>query len=140
MKRRVTSAVVAVFAIAALSGPAVAGAGDGPAAGKSADTLLRYITKGKLKADSRIEYRIVCTLDCNVTAISTLVLKGPNLSATSSGSFAAGQVIEVFVEPNRAARQAIKASGKSAQLKTKIRAIATATGETDSDARAYRFK
>ena|SRR5918994_1803576 len=140
MKRRVISAVVAVFAIAALSGPAVAGAGEGPTAGKSADTLLRYLTKGKLKPDSRIEYRVVCSLDCNVTATSTLVLKGPNLSATSSGSFAAGQVIEVFLEPNRAARRAIKASGKSARLRTKVRATAVATGETDADARAYRFK
>jgi hypothetical protein len=140
MKRRVTSAVVAVFAIAALSGPALAGAGDGPTAGKSADTLLRYLTKGKLKPDSRIEYRIVCSLDCNVSATSTLVLKGPNLSAISSGAFPAGQVIEVFLRPNKAARQAIKNSGKSARLKTKIRATAAATGETDSDARTYRFK
>ena len=95
MKRRVTSAVIADFAIAALSGPALAGAGDGPAAGKSADTLLRYITKGKLKPDKRIEYRIVCSLDCSVSASSTLVLKGPNLSATSAGAFPAGELVVV---------------------------------------------
>ena len=140
MKRRVISAVLASLAIVALVAPAMAGAGDSPTASKSGEELVRYLTKGKLKISKRIAYRLVCAADCNVSATSTLVLKGPNLSATSSGGFPAGQVIEVFLKPNKAARRAIIDSGSSAKLRTKIRATNIATGELDTDARTYRFK
>lgn len=141
VKRRVTAAVLAIAAIAALVGPAAAGAGAGPTARKSGEELVRYITKGKLKASKRIEYRVVCGADCALTATSTLVLKGPNLGpVSSSGQFTGGQAARVFLKPNKAARAAIKASGNSAKLRTTVRATDLVTGEVDTDTRTYRFK
>jgi hypothetical protein len=139
VKRRVTTLVLAVAASAALLVPA--GAGAGPSASASGEELVRYLTKGKIKVSKRMEYRIVCSADCSVSASTTLVLKGPNLGPISSaGQFPAGQIIEVFLKPNKAARNAIKASGNAAKLKTKIRATDVVTGEADSDSRAFRFK
>lgn len=141
MKRRVTAAVLGVAATAALVGPGAAGAGEGPTASSSGEELIRYLTKGKLKRDNRIEYRVVCAADCQITATSTIVLKGPNLGPISStGPFAAGQVAEVFLEPNKPARAAIRESGKSAKLVTKVSATNTLTGEIDTDRRNFRFK
>jgi len=139
VKRRVSTAAIALAATAALLAPA--GAGAGPTASKSGEELVRYLTKGKLKPAKRIEYRVVCAADCAITATSTLVLKGPNLGPiASSGQFPAGQIIEVFLKPNKAARAAIKDSGKAAKLKTKVNVTNLATGETDSDARSFGFK
>lgn len=141
MKRRVTAAVLGVAATAALVGPGAAGAGEGPTASSSGDELIRYLTKGKLKPDNRIEYRVVCAADCQLTATSSVVLNGPNLRpASSTGAFVAGQVVEVFLKPNKPARAAIRQSGGSAKLVTKVSATNTLTGETDTDRRNFRFK
>ena len=141
MKRRVTAAVLGVAATAALVGPGAAGAGEGPTASSSGDELIRYLTKGKLKPDNRIEYRVVCAADCQLTATSSVVLNGPNLRPVSStGAFVAGQVVEVFLKPNKPARAAIRESGGSAKLVTKVSATNTLTGETDTDRRNFRFK
>ena len=140
MKRRVTAAVLGVAATAALVGPGAAGAGEGPTASSSGEELVRYLTKGKLKRDNRIEYRVVCAADCQLTATSSVVLNGPNLRPVRlTGTFVAGQV-RFFLEPNKAARAAIRESGGSAKLVTKVSATNTLTGEIDTDRRNFRFK
>jgi hypothetical protein len=151
LKRRGTVGIVAAVAAAslALAAPVTAGAptagitpaGTVPVAGKSAETLVAYLTVGKLKPGRRIAYRVVCNADCQLTATSTLVLKGPNLGPISStGSFPAGVVAEAFLKPNKPARAAIKRNIGASKLRTSVTATAVATGETDTDKRTFRFK
>jgi hypothetical protein len=105
------------------------------------DTLLAYLTVGKLKPGKRITYKVVCSADCQLTASSTVILKGPDLGpVTSSGQFGANQVAEVFLKPNKPARRAIKANLGASKLKTKVRATNPTTGEVDTDTRTFRFK
>jgi hypothetical protein len=101
MNRHAKAVLSALCATAMLLVPALP-AGADPKAQASAEDLVTYLTKGKLKPAKRIPYRFVCSEDCFVTATSTLVLKGPNLGpVASSGQFPAGQVIEVFLKPNK---------------------------------------
>jgi hypothetical protein len=125
--------VVSIAALAAslTAAPAVA----------ETDTLLSYLTVGKLKPGKRITYQVVCSADCQLTASSTLVLKGPNLGpVTSSGQFGANQIAEVFLKPNKPARSAIKANIGASKLRTKVVAVNLTTGETDTDTRVFKFK
>jgi hypothetical protein len=113
----------------------------GPVAGKSGEELVSYLTVGKLKPGKRIAYRVVCSADCQLTATSTLVLKGPNLGPVSStGTFPAGVIAEAFLKPNKPARAAIKAHIGSSKLRTSVSATDLATGEVDTDKRTFKFK
>jgi hypothetical protein len=102
--------------------------------------LVSYLTAGKLKPGKRIAYRFVCSTACQVTATSTLVLKGPNLGpVVDTGMFGAGEVGAAFLRPNGAARDAIKDHIGASKLRTWLVAI-DATGATDTDTRTFRFK
>jgi hypothetical protein len=130
--------VVLAAAILVTAGPADAGSPTATAAGEE---LVSYLTKGKLKPGKRISYRVVCAAACQLTATSTLVLKGPDLGPVSeTGLFPAGQSVEAFLKPNKSARNLIKANLGASKLRTSITATNTATGEIDSDRRSFRFK
>ena len=132
MGRRGKATVVAAVSAALLAMAAPASAGE---------DLLSYLTKGKLKPSKRIAFQVVCNADCQLTATSTLVLKGPNLPPVSvTNVFPAGLIAEAFLKPNKPARQAIKDDIGAAKLKTSVTATNTATGETDTDRRTYKFK
>jgi hypothetical protein len=140
MSRYSKAALAALCATAILLVPALP-AGADPKAQASGEELVSYLTKGKLKPAKRIPYRFVCSEDCFVTATSTLVLKGPNLGpVSSSGQFAAGQVIEAFLKPNKPARTAITDNIGASKLRTSVTASSTLTGETDTDNRTFKFK
>ena len=125
---------------AVLIAAAPAGAGS-PTASASGEELLTYLTGGKFKAGKRIAYQVVCAANCTLTAESKLKMKGPDVGPIrSTGTFAAGQVAEAFIKPNKAARGAIKAKIGAAKLVTKVTATNTATGEVDVDSRIYKFK
>jgi hypothetical protein len=137
---RGTAAIVAATAAALLLWAAPAGAGS-PKAKASGEELITYLTKGKLKPGKRIAYQVVCAADCELSATSTLVLKGPNLGpVTAEGQFPAGQVAESFLKPNKPARSAIKSHLGSSKLRTSVTATNVLTGETDTDRRTFRFK
>jgi hypothetical protein len=132
-------AVVCAWSILAAAAPAGLAS---PTATASADdeSLVAYLPAGKLKVAKRISYRFECLTECQVTTASTLVLKGPNLGpVVDSGMFAAGQVAEAFLKPNRAARQAIRKHIGASKLRTSISAI-NAAGATDTDTYTFRFK
>jgi hypothetical protein len=119
--------------------PATAGI---PPATASADVegLVSYLTAGKLKPGKRITYRFSCSTACQVTASSTLVLKGPNLGpVVDTGMFAAGEVGAAFLKPNGPARDAIKDHIGASKLSTRLFAV-DATGGTDTDKRTFHFK
>jgi hypothetical protein len=104
------------------------------------DALVAYLPVGKLKVGKRISYRFQCLTECQVTASSTLVLKGPNLGpAVDTGMFSAGEVAEEFLTLNKAARLAIKSHLGAAKLRTSITASNVA-GLTDTDTRTFRFR
>jgi hypothetical protein len=104
------------------------------------DTLVAYLPAGKIKVAKRISYRFQCSAACQVTATSTLVLKGPNLGpAVDTGIFSAGEVGAQFLTLNKAARFAIKSHLGASKLRTSI-AATDATGGTDTDTRVFKFK
>ena len=142
MMRRGTA--IGVSAMIAFGGVgAAAPAGLAPAKATAAteyDSLVAYWPAGKLKVGKRISYRFECLTDCQVTATSTVVLKGPNLGPTvDTGMFAAHAIAEAFLKPNKAARAAIKAHIGASKLRTSISA-SNASGATDTDTRVFRFK
>ena len=104
--------------------------------------LVSYVTTGKLKLKKRITYKFVCSTECQVTATSTLVLRGPDVGPiVDTGVFPAGQIIEVFLKPNKSARRSIKRNLKASKLRTSVTAINPGPyGENDTDTRVFRFK
>jgi hypothetical protein len=104
--------------------------------------LLSYVTTGKLKLGKRIAYRLVCSTECQVTATTTLVLRGPDVGPiVDTGSFPAGEIIEVFLKPNKSARKSIRRHIGASKLRTSVTAINPGPyGENDTDTRVFRFK
>jgi hypothetical protein len=141
MRRGTAIGVSAVVALAGLG--AAAPAGLAPARAKAAteyDSLVAYWPAGKLKVGKRISYRFACASDCQVTARSTLVLPGPNLGpVVDTAIFSAGQIGRETLTLNKAARFMIASHLGASKLRTSI-AASTSTGQTDSDARVFRFK
>jgi hypothetical protein len=140
---RGTRKLIAGFGAAALmlAFAAPAGAGQDPQAQASAEELVRYLTKGKLKVKKVIRYRMVCSEDCQVTVRSAVKVKGPDPAPlVSTASFGAGQVFEATVEPNKPLRNAMKAKLGATRLKTSVAAVSTLDGETDTDKRTFKFK
>ena len=139
--RRGIAALATVGAGSILAAATPAGAGPPDATRAAEDEgLVSYVTAGKLRPKKRIAYGFVCSQQCQATAGSTLVLKGPNLGpAVDTGMFAAGEIAEAFLKPNKAARGAIKSHIGAARLRTSIMAI-TAAGVTDTDTRTFRFR
>jgi hypothetical protein len=134
--------IVGLTAASLLAAAAPAGAGAGePGAQSSAEPLVRYLTKGKLKVRKVIRYRMVCSEDCQVTVRSVIKVKGPDPSPlVSTASFPAGTVFEATVEPNKPLRNAMKANLGKTKLKSTVNAVSTLDGETDTDRRTYKFK
>ena len=99
--------------------------------------LLTYVTTGKLKLGKRIAYKFVCSTECQVTATTTLVLRGPDVGPiVDTGLFPAGQIIEVFLKPNKSARRAIRKHIGDSKLRTSVTAINPGPyGENDTDTR-----
>jgi len=131
--------LVALATVLAVAAPGSPGQ---PTATPSADTeaLVAYLPAGKIKVGKRISYRFECLTACQVTASSTLVLKGPNLGpAIDAGTFAPGEIAEAFLKLNKPARTAIKAHLGASKLLTYITA-SNAAGATDTDTRTFRFK
>ena len=105
------------------------------------DALLSYVTVGKLKLGKRISYRFVCSAQCQVTATSILVLRGPDIGpVVDTGSFPAGEIIEAFLKPNKSARRAIRRNIRASKLRTSVTATNPTTGATDTDTRVFRFR
>ena len=104
--------------------------------------LLSYVTTGKLKLKKRITYKFVCSTECQVTATTTLVLRGPDVGPiVDTGVFPAGQIIEVFLKPNKSARRAIRSNIGKSKLRTSVTAINPGPyGENDTDTRVFKFK
>lgn len=137
-------ATLSVMTAAALAMLAVAAPGSSgqPTARASADTetLVGYLPAGKLKVGKRISYRFQCSTDCQVTATSTLLLKGPNLGpAIDTGTFASGEIGEVFLKLNNPARALIKAHLGASKLRTFITA-SNSVGAVDTDKWTFHFK
>ena len=104
--------------------------------------LLSYVTTGKLKLKKRITYKFMCSTECQVTATTTLVLRGPDVGPiVDTGLFPAGQIIEVFLKPNKSARRAIRKHIGASKLRTSVTAINPGPyGENDTDMAIFRFK
>lgn len=130
------TAGVAVTLVTAAPPPAVA---QTPV---DSEGLLSYVTTGKLKLGKRIAYRFVCSTECQVTATTTLVLRGPDVGPiVDTGSFPAGEIIEVFLKPNKSARKSIRRHIGASKLRTSVTAINPGPyGENDTDTRVFRFK
>ncbi len=142
MTRRGTTAGIATLAALGILAVAAAGGSASPTATRTADdeSLVAYLPAGKVKVAKRISYRFQCLTDCQVTASSTLVLKGPNLGpAVDTGIFSAGEIGLEFLTLNKSARFAIKSHLGASKLRTSITA-SNAAGATDTDTRVFRFK
>jgi hypothetical protein len=141
MRRGTAIGVAAILALGGLG--AAAPGGLAPSRARAAteyDRLVAYWPAGKIKVGKRISYRFVCANACQVTASTTLVLRGPNLGpVVDAGQFAAGQIGQEFLTLNKSARVAIKSHLGDSKLRTAITA-SDATGETDTDTRVFRFR
>ncbi|HEY6638550.1 MAG TPA: hypothetical protein VIZ61_12775 [Solirubrobacterales bacterium] len=115
---------------------------DGSARPVDGEDLLSYVTTSKLKLKKRIAYRFVCSTECQVTATTTLVLRGPDVGPiVDTDLFPAGQVIEVFLKPNKSARKSIRRHIGASKLRTSVTAVNPSPyGETDTDTRIFRFR
>jgi hypothetical protein len=131
--RRGTSIVVAAVCALALLVPA--------ATAIAQTSIVSYVTTGKLKVGKRISYDIVCSVNCQVTATSTLKLKGPDLPpAVVPGTLAANAIASPFIVLNKPAKAALKRDPKAARLVSSVTATDLATGAQQTIERTYKFK
>lgn len=141
IRRGTAIGVTAILALGAVA--AALPGGPTPTRAKAAteyDSLVAYWPAGKIKVGKRISYRFVCASDCQVTASSTLVLKGRNLGPVAdTGIFSAGQIGAETLTLNKAARSAIKGYLRRSKLRTSITAT-TQAGLTDTDTQTFHFK
>jgi hypothetical protein len=129
----------AAAVIGALLLPASSAVASGPIAHKSG-AIVNYTSTGKLKVGKRIEIKVVCAVNCNVT--STTVIKGPGFKTTSSvsGALTAGVAGGPFFKPNGPLLKAIKADTGKWRLANTITATDPATGATDTISRTFKLK
>jgi hypothetical protein len=105
------------------------------------ETLASYMTKGKLKVQRKLKFLGVCSAECNVAVSMTLVVPGPNVIANPPAmTFAAGQVFQGFIDLTKPGVAFLKENKSKSKLVTKIQAINTVTGDTDTDKRNFKFK
>jgi hypothetical protein len=131
--------VVAACGVLAVSAPGGLASSSARVAA-DVDTLVAYLPAGKIKVAKSISYRFQCLTDCQVTASSTLVLKGPDVGpSVDTGIFAGGEVGAQFLTLNKAARFAIKSHLGVSKLRTSVTA-SDGTGATDTDTRVFKFK
>ncbi len=131
-------ALTAALAIGALAAPSASAE---PTAEKSAEDLVQFLTKGKIKIGNRISYQFQCNRNCNATV--TLKLKVPRVRApanTASGSFTAGIPVDDGFKINGPLKKAIRAGGNKSKLTSTIKATDPTTGEFDKDVRTFKFK
>ncbi len=129
-------------ASAALLAPA-ASVGADPTASSSGEEIVRYATKGKLKAGKRISYNFVCGVTCNVKIDVVLTgLPGKNFRppAVRGTNIPAGQTFQDQLKPNGPLLKSIRANIRSVRLKSKIVATDVATGLRDTDKRTFKLK
>ena len=139
--RRGTAGIATLAALGILTAAAPVGVAS-PTATATADddSLVAYLPAGKIKVGKQISYRFQCLTDCQVTASSTLVLKGRNLGpAVDTGIFSAAEIGVEFLTLNKSARFAIKSHIGASKLRTSITA-SNAAGATDTDTRIFRFR
>jgi hypothetical protein len=141
IRRGTAIGVAAILAIGGLAAAAPGGLAPAPArAATPYDSLVAYWPEGKLKVGKNITYRFICATACQVTASSTLVLKGPNLGpVVDTAIFSAGEVGAETLTLNKAARFAIKSHLRRSKLRTSITATNN-LGQTDTDTQTFRFK
>jgi hypothetical protein len=124
--------IVAMLCVLGMLLPAAAGAQTG---------VVSYATTGKLKVAKRIQYSIVCSVNCQVTATSTLKLKGPDLApAVVPGQLAAGAAGQPFIVLNKAALRALKADVRKARLVSSVTAVDLSTGASQTINTVFKFK
>jgi hypothetical protein len=104
------------------------------------ESLVRYTTKGKIKAQKRVRFLGVCSVDCTVTGTLNLKWPGPNLVTSDSGSFPAGQLFEGVIKLTKAGVAYLKENKGKSKYVTKIQAVDPLTGNTDTDQRTFKFK
>lgn len=140
MNARRLQALLALFAVGIVLLPAGAGAGE-PQAQSSAEGLVRYLTKGKLKPAKKIKFRFVCNAACSVRVSTTFKVPGNSTSPPdATGTLAADQIGIVTLTPNGPLLSAIKAHRDKSKLITKIVAKNLDVGGKDVDSRTFRFK
>ncbi len=121
MKRRIATAALAASMLAALGSAVPAGAGQ--TATKADETLVRYLTKGKLKLDV------------------ALLLPGKDFSPKPiGGNVAAGNVISDQIKPNGPLLKRIRDKIGRVKLRSTITATDLVTGEVDRDNRVFKLK
>ncbi len=139
MKRRIATAALAASMLAALGSAVPAGAGQ--TATKADETLVRYLTKGKLKADGNISYKVVCAVDCKLKLDVALLLPGKDFSPKPiGGNVAAGNVISDQIKPNGPLLKRIRDKIGRVKLRSTITATDLVTGEVDRDNRVFKLK
>ncbi|MGH2923069.1 MAG: hypothetical protein ACRDKH_03440 [Solirubrobacterales bacterium] len=138
---RILAALIAALALAL---PATT-AGGAPTATTSGEELGTYLDTGKLKLRKRLNYLIACGAPagqlCQLEVENKLKLKGPDLGPLrTSGIFAGGQTVEVFIQLNKGARVAAKRNIGAAKVKSSLTATNLTTGEVDVDEQTFRLK
>jgi hypothetical protein len=112
-----------------------------PAATSAQTGIVSYVTTGKLKAAKRIQYSVVCSVNCQLTATSTLKLKGPDLPpAVVPGQLAAGAPRQPFIVLNKAGLHALRSDVGKAKLVSSVTATDLATGASQTINTVFKFK
>lgn len=132
--------IASVAVVTAVLVPA-ASAGGAPKANASGEELVSYVTDGKLEVGGSITFQVVCGANCSLTSDIEIVLPGPNAKLPQlTGTFAAFSPLDVVVELNKPARQAIKKNIKKVKLRSDVTATNLVTGEVDADSNTFKLK
>jgi hypothetical protein len=143
LTRPVRTALATAATLAALLVPA-ASAGAGPAANKSGEELVTYLTTGKIKVKNPISFQILCgapaPANCLVQVEAEIKVPGPNPQFSDVGTLLPGQVGIFEISVSKGARTFIKDNLKKSKLTATVTATNSVSGEVDVDGETFKFK
>ena len=133
--KRVSIAVVAVAALMLLPG---ASASARPGASASSGPLIKIGGPARLEVRKVLKFPIFCSHPCFAVVTTKLILPGPNLHTTVSGSV--GRRTPIKLTLNGALRDFLKDNYREAKLKVVARARNLDTNAHATARRTFRFR
>jgi hypothetical protein len=112
-----------------------------PGATSADQGIVSFTTKGKIKVAKRVQYKIACSVQCDVIIRQTLKLQGPDLApVTVPGTLAANIPATPYIVLNKPALQALKRNVAKARLVSAVTATDSATGAQQKIRMVFSFK
>src|SRR5262245_26546284 len=123
--------VAALACALALASPSSVVLADGRPVAKKSGAVINFVNTKKLKVKKKVLVKLVCSVTCNVEAITTFKGPGINFTGTSTGQLQAGVVGGPRFQPNETLLKDMKEAPGKYKLVSDVTATDAVTGAVD---------